>query len=93
MLFLAAVSPVFQKSCYGTLGEFYFFPPRVLEFILFAGVAENPVRIKDSTSTAFKTLLEYIYLPESRISVLQHHNLDDVDTILTIFELLKLADM
>lgn len=75
-LFLAAVSPVFQKSFYGTLG-----------------VAENPVRIQDSTPTAFKTLLDYIYLPESSISVLQHHNLDDVDTILTIFELLKLADM
>lgn len=75
-LFLAAVSPVFQKTFFG-------------EFCL----KENPMKIYDTTPTAFKTLLEYIYLPENSISVLQHHNLDDVETVLTIFELLKLADM
>ena len=36
---------------------------------------------------------EYVYLPAGKISVLEHHNLDCAETVDTLFELLKLADM
>ena len=37
--------------------------------------------------------LEYIYCGVDKITVLEHHNLDSVENITTLFQLLKLADM
>jgi len=36
---------------------------------------------------------EYIYGGETMVTVLEYHQLDNVDNIRTLFELLKLADM
>ena len=142
-LFLAAVSPVFQKTFYGSLGE-----ETEINFInvysgyYITGIAGKIIKINDSSSTAFKMFLgivctcyflkptspaclrfflpiwsnhfkiiwlylfeeyfkyevammflEYIYCGVDKITVLEHHNLDSVENITTLFQLLKLADM